>query len=51
MKKDTTDDQYKEITQELKEEKMNWDFEDFLEKTKQEEKKRPPPPAVVQNTR
>jgi len=38
MKKDTTDDQYKEITQELKEEKMNWDFEDFLEKTKQEEK-------------
>ena len=38
MKKDTTDDQYKEITQELKKEKMNWDFEDFLEKTKQEEK-------------
>ena len=38
MKKDTTDDQYNEITQELKEEKMNWDFEDFLEKTKQEEK-------------
>ena len=35
MKKDTTDDQYNEITQELKKEKMNWDFEDFLEKTKQ----------------
>ena len=38
MKKDQTQDKYKEITQELKEEKMNWDFEDFLEKTKQEEK-------------
>ena len=38
MKKDQTQDKYKEITQELKEEKMNWDFEDFLEKSKQEEK-------------
>ncbi|MDP2454276.1 MULTISPECIES: hypothetical protein [unclassified Kaistella] len=38
MKKDNTEDQYKKITQELNEEKMNWDFEDFLEKTKQEEK-------------
>lgn len=38
MEKDKAQDQYKEITQELKEEKMNWDFEDFLEKTKQEEK-------------
>lgn len=38
MKKDQTQDKYKEITQEIKEEKMNWDFEDFLEKTKQEEK-------------
>lgn len=38
MKKDNTEDQYKKITQELKEEKMHWDFEDFLEKTKQEEK-------------
>ncbi len=38
MKKNQTQDNYKEITQELKEEKMNWDFEDFLEKTKQEEK-------------
>ena len=38
MKKVNTEDQYKKITQELKEEKMNWDFEDFLEKTKQEEK-------------
>ena len=38
MKKDQSQDKYKEITQELKEEKMNWDFEDFLEKTKQEEK-------------
>ena len=38
MKKDQTQDKYKEITQELKQEKMNWDFEDFLEKTKQEEK-------------
>ncbi|MEC5157918.1 hypothetical protein [Chryseobacterium sp. MP_3.2] len=38
MKKDTTEDKYKEITQELKEEKMDWDFEDFLKKTKEEEK-------------
>lgn len=38
MKKDQTQDKYKEITQEIKEEKMNWDFEDFLQKTKQEEK-------------
>ena len=38
MEKDKTQDQYKEITQELKKEKMNWDFEDFLDKTKQEEK-------------
>ena len=38
MKKDQTQDKYKEITKELKDEKMNWDFEDFLEKTKQEEK-------------
>lgn len=38
MKKDQTQDKYKEIAQELKQEKMNWDFEDFLEKTKQEEK-------------
>lgn len=38
MEKDQTQDKYKEITQELKDEKMNWDFEDFLEKTKQEEK-------------
>ena len=38
MKKDQAQDKYKEITQELKEEKMNWEFEDFLEKTKQEEK-------------
>jgi hypothetical protein len=38
MKKDQIQDKYKEITQELKEEKMNWDFDDFLEQTKQEEK-------------
>lgn len=38
MKKDHSEDKYKEITQELKDEKMNWDFEDFLEKTKHEEK-------------
>lgn len=36
MKKDQSQDKYKEITQKLKEEKMNWDFQDFLEKTKQE---------------
>lgn len=38
MEKDKVQDKYKEITQELKEDKMNWDFEDFLKKTKQEEK-------------
>lgn len=38
MKKNQSQNKYTEITQELKEEKMNWDFEDFLEKTKQEEK-------------
>lgn len=38
MKKDTTEDKYKEITQDLKKEKMDWDFEDFLEKTKEDEK-------------
>ena len=38
MKKDQAQDKYKEITQDLKEEKMTWDFEDFLDKTKKEEK-------------
>ncbi|QDP84716.1 hypothetical protein FNJ88_03810 [Chryseobacterium sp. SNU WT5] len=38
MEKDKVQDKYKKITQELKKEKMDWDFEDFLEKTKQEEK-------------
>jgi len=38
MKKDNTEDQYKKITQELKEEKMNWDFEDFLKKADENEK-------------
>ena len=38
MKKDQAQDKYKEITQDLKEEKMNWDFEDFLKKAKEEEK-------------
>ena len=38
MKKDQSEDQYKKITQELKEEKMNWDFEDFLKKTEENEK-------------
>lgn len=38
MEKDRSKDKYKEITQELKEEKMNWDFEDFLKKTEESEK-------------
>ena len=38
MEKDRSQDKYKEITQELKEEKMNWDFEDFLKKTEESEK-------------
>lgn len=33
MKKDQSEEKYNKITQELKEEKMNWDFEDFLKKT------------------
>lgn len=38
MKKDKTQDKYEEITKDLQEEKMNWDFEDFLKETKKEEK-------------
>ena len=30
MKTDKSQDKYNEIFQELREEKMNWDFEDFL---------------------
>lgn len=37
MEKDKLEIKYKEITQELKGEKMDWDFEEFLEKTKKEE--------------
>lgn len=33
MNKDQYQDQYKEVLQDLKEEKMNWNFEDFLQKT------------------
>lgn len=36
MKTDKSPDKYKEIFQELKEEKMNWDFEDFLKETEKE---------------
>ena len=38
MKKDKSDIKYKEIAQDLKKEKMQWDFEEFLEKAKEEEK-------------
>lgn len=38
METNKHDKKYTEIFQELKEEKMNWDFEDFLAKTKEEEK-------------
>lgn len=38
MKKDQTQDKYKEITQALKNEKMDWDFDQFLEQTKKTEK-------------
>lgn len=36
MKNDQLDNKYKEITQEIQKEKMKWDFEDFLEKTKED---------------
>ncbi len=38
MKKDNVENQYKKITEELKEEKLNWDFEDFLKKAEENEK-------------
>ena len=33
MNKDKFQDKYNEIFQEIKEEKMDWNFEDFLAKT------------------
>lgn len=36
MSKDQFQDKYDKIFQEIKEEKMEWDFEDFLQKTKEE---------------
>ena len=36
MKTDKSQDKYNEIFQELREEKMNWDFEDFLEEAEKE---------------
>lgn len=38
MKTDKSQDKYDEIFQELREEKMNWDFEDFLAEAEQEKK-------------
>lgn len=38
MKTDKSQDKYSEIFQELREEKMNWDFEDFLAEAEKEEK-------------
>lgn len=38
MKTDKSQDKYNEIFQELKEEKMDWDFEDFLAEAQKEEK-------------
>ena len=38
MKTDKSQDKYTEITKEIREEKMNWSFEEFLEKAKEEEK-------------
>lgn len=37
MSKDQFQDRYNEIFQEMKDEKMNWNFEDFLKKTESEE--------------
>ena len=38
MKNDQSQDKYEEITRSLKEEKMKWEFDDFLKKTTQEDK-------------
>lgn len=38
MKSDRLQDKYDEIFQEIKEEKMNWDFDSFLEQTEKESK-------------
>lgn len=38
MKTNRQDEKYTEIFQELKEDKMNWDFDDFLAQAKEEEK-------------
>ena len=35
MNKDKFQDKYQEIFQEMKEEKMNWSFDDFLAKTEE----------------
>ena len=41
MKTDKSQDKYSEIFRELREEKMNWDFEDFLAEAIKEEKEKP----------
>lgn len=46
MKTDRSQDKYSEIFQELKEEQMNWDFEDFLAQTEKEEEKETQTPGV-----
>ncbi|SFJ01395.1 hypothetical protein SAMN05421638_1838 [Kaistella treverensis] len=38
MEKSKSQDKYTEITREIREEKMNWSFEEFLEKANEEEK-------------
>ena len=38
MKKEQSEEHYKKISQELKKDKMNWNFEDFLKKTEETEK-------------
>ena len=35
MNKDSFQDKYQEIFQEMKEEKMNWNFDDFLAQTEE----------------
>ncbi|WP_373799918.1 hypothetical protein [Bacteroides heparinolyticus] len=39
MKKQSPQDKYTEILREIKEEKMNWDFEDFLKEAEPQEEK------------
>lgn len=46
MNKDRSQDKYKEVFREIKEDKMDWNFEDFLKKTEEES-----PIILIQETK